>query len=130
MIGVTTQELRSLLKGQGRLRLGCEALGKLSVGELGKEQPDLQWLYDCAMEKGNSRGTFLGDPYTLHFTNAGTCTLGIVCEVTFGSQSIPQRVLVKAAEGENVYPEDMAGIEPAFVDVYYDEFCYESEEET
>ena len=118
---MTTKEMRTLLKGQGRLRLGSEATGKLAAGELGDEQPDLQWLYDCAMEEGNSSGILEGDPSTLRFTNAGTCTLGIVCDVTFGSTSVPQRVLAKAAEGKGVYPEDMDDIEPAFVDVYYDE---------
>lgn len=125
---MTTREMRSLLRGGGRLRLGSEAVGKLAAGEFGDEQPDLQWLYDCAMEERNSSGMFEGDPSTLRFTNAGTCTLGIVCDVTFGSMSVPQRVLAKAFEGKGVYPEDMNDIEPAFVDVYYDEFHDEEEE--
>lgn len=119
---LSTQDLRALLKGGGELTLGCDAVAKLVAGVLGKEQPDLQWLYDCAMERGNSEATFYGDPLRLEFSNAGTCTLGIVCEVMFANTVIPQAVLAKYASGESVWPEDLAGVEPSRVAVTYDEF--------
>ena len=119
---LTTRDMRSLLRPGGKLRLGTEAIGKLVRGELGKEQPGLQWLYDCAMEPGNSEGTFIDDPVRLRFTNAGTCTLGIVCDVLFCNTSLPARVLAKRAEGSSVWPEDMDGVEPSSVEISYDEF--------
>ena len=126
---LTTRDMRSLLETGGKLRLGAEAIGKLARGEYGKEQPDVQWLYDCAMERGNSEGMFVGDPVKLCFTNAGTCTLGIVCDVQFCNTSLPARVMAKLSEGSSVWPEDMDGVEPAFVDITYDEFYDEEEEE-
>jgi len=126
---LTTRDMRSLLETGGKLRLGAKAIGKLARGEYGKEQPDVQWLYDCAMERGNSEGMFVGDPVKLRFTNAGTCTLGIVCDVLFCNTSLPARVLAKLSEGSSVWPEDMDGVEPAFVDITYDEFYDEEEEE-
>lgn len=119
---LTTRDMRSLLEVCGRLRLGTVAAGKLARGGFREEQPDLQWLYDCAMERGNSGGTFTDDPVCLRFTNAGTCTLGIVCDVLFCNTSLPARVLAKRAEGSPVFPEDMDGIEPALVDITYDAF--------
>ena len=126
---LTTRDMRSLLETGGKLRLGAKAIGKLARGEYGKEQPDVQWLYDCAMERGNSEGMFVGDPVKLRFTNAGTCTLGIVCDVMFCNTSLPAHVLAKRAEGSPVFPEDMDGIEPALVDITYDEFLDEEGEE-
>ena len=126
---ITTRDLRAVLKIGGKMRLGAEAVGKLTRGELREEQPDLQWLYDCAMERGNSEGTFVEDPLRLRFTNAGTCTLGIVCDVLFCNTSLPALVLAKRVEGSPVWPEDMDGVEPAFVDITYDEFLDEEEEE-
>lgn len=119
---LTTRDMRSLLEAGGKLRLGAIAIGKLARGGFREEQPDLQWLYDCAMERGNSEGTFVDDPVRLRFTNAGTCTLGIVCDVLFCNTSLPARVLAKRAEGSPVWPDDMDGIEPAFVDIAYDAF--------
>lgn len=120
--GITTKELRALLKAHGQLWLGSEAIGKLASGEYGKEQPDIQWLYDCAMERGNSEGAFDVDPLRLRFTSAGTCTLGMVCVVRFCNTSLPTKVLAKYAEDKPVWPEDMNGVEPSSVEISYDEF--------
>lgn len=119
---ITTRDLRAVLKVHGQLWLGSEAIGKLARGEYGKEQPDIQWLYDCAMESGNSEGAFDRDPLRLRFTNAGTCTLGVVCVVRFCNTSLPSKVLAKYADGKPVWPEDMDGVEPSSVEISYDEF--------
>lgn len=126
---ITTGDLRALLKVQGQLRLGSDAIGKLAWGEYGKEQPDIQWLYDCAMESGNSEGVFDRDPLRLRFTNAGTCTLGVVCVVRFCNTSLPAEVLAKYADGKPVWPEDMYGVEPSSVEISYDEFHDEEEDD-
>lgn len=126
---ITTKDLRSLLKSQGKLSLGTDAIEKLANGEFGKEQPDIQWLYDCAMEPGNSEGAFDDDPLRLRFTNAGTCTLGIVCDVRFCNTSLPIKVLAKYAVGKPVWPEDMDNIEPSSVEIYYDGFHDEEGED-
>ena len=126
---MTTRDLRALLKVQGQLWLGSDAIGKLARGEYGNGQPDLQWLYECAMEPGNSEATFYGDPLRLKFSNAGTCTIGIVCEVVFANTVIPQAVLAKYANGESVWPEDLAGVEPSKVTITYDEFHDEEDAE-
>lgn len=126
---ITTSDLRALLKGGGELTLGCDAVAKLAAGMLGNEQPDLQWLYECAMEPGNSEATFYGDPLRLKFSSAGTCTIGIVCEVMFANTVIPQAVLAKYANGESVWPEDLAGVEPSKVTITYDEFHDEEDAE-
>lgn len=125
---ITTRDMRSLLKPGGKLRLGTEAIGKLARGGFREEQPDLQWLYDCAMERGNSEGTFVDAPVRLRFTNAGTCTLGIVCDVLFCNTSLPAGVLAKRAESSPVWPEDMDGVEPSSVEISYDEF-YDAEDD-
>lgn len=126
---ITTRDMRRLLETGGRLQLGTEATGKLARGEYGKEQPDIQWLYDCAMERGNSEGAFDVDPLRLRFTNAGTCTLGVVCDVRFCNTSLPARVLAKRAEGLPVWPEDLDGAKPDSVNITYDEFLDEEGEE-
>lgn len=126
---LTTHDMRSLLETGGKLQLGAKAAGMLAKGEYGKEQPDIQWLYDCAMERGNSEGVFIDDPVKLYFTNAGTCTLGIVCDVLFCNTSLPARVLAKYADGKPVWPEDMDGAEPSSVEISYDEFHDEEEED-
>ena len=126
---ITTRDLRALLKVHGQLWLGSEAIGKLETGEYGKEQPDIQWLYDKAMESGNSEGAFDRDPLRLRFTNAGTCTLGVVCEVRFCNTSLPAEVLAKHAAGKPVWPEDMNGVTPSSVVVIYDAFYDEEEDE-
>lgn len=126
---LTTGDMRSLLGTGGKLRLGAEAIGKLTRGEYGKEQPDIQWLYDCAMERGNSEGVFVDDPVRLRFTNAGTCTLGIICEVRFCNTSLPAKVLAKYVDGKPVWPEDMDGVEPSSVEISYDEFHDEEEKD-
>lgn len=129
---LTTRDMRSLLKSGGSLRLGSSVVGKLAKDELLDEQPDLQWLYDCAMEPGNSESTFEfegDDLVRLRFTNAGTCTLGIVCDVLFRKTSLPDHVLAKLEEGSSVWAEDLNGVEPDFVDITYDEFHDEEGEE-
>ena len=127
---ITTRDLRAMLKVHGQLWLGTEAIGKLVRGEYGKEQPDIQWLYDCAMERGNSVGAFdRGDPLRLRFTSAGTCTLGVVCEVRFCNTSLPARVIAKYVDIQPVWPEDMDGIEPSSVEISYDEFHDEEEDD-
>lgn len=126
---ITTDDLRAVLKVHGQLWLGSDAIGKLARGEYGKEQPDIQWLYDCAMERGNSEAAFDRDPLRLRFTNAGTCTTGIVCEVRFCNTSLPAKVLAKRADGKPVWPEDMDGVEPSSVEISYDEFHDEEEED-
>lgn len=124
---LTTKDLRSLLKEGGELILGRDAVVKLAANELGKEQPDLQWLYDCAMEAGNSEGYFRGDsPPLLCFDQAGTCTLGIVCRVAFRCDDVPWQAMTRARDGATLYPEDVAGIEPVSVKVWYD--AYHDEE--
>ena len=119
--GMTTEELRKLLRHNGELVLSGELVGRLANGGV-EDEPDLQWLYDCAMEPGNSEATFYGDPLRLKFSNAGTCTIGIVCEVVFANTVIPQAVLAKHANGESVWPEDLADVEPSKVVITYDEF--------
>lgn len=129
---LTTRDMRSLLKSGGSLRLGSSVVGKLAKDELLDEQPDLQWLYDCAMEPGNSESTFEfegDDLVRLRFTNAGTCTLGIVCDVLFRKTSLPDHVLAKLVDGSPVWPEELNGVEPDFVDITYDGFHDEEEEE-
>lgn len=120
---MTTRDLRAALKDRGQMRLGSEAIGKLARGEYGKEQPDIQWLYDCAMERGNSSGYFRGDsPPLLCFNQAGTCTLGLVCRVAFRCDDVPWQAMTKARDGATLYPEDVAGVEPSSVEISYDEF--------
>ena len=126
--GMTTEELRKLLRHHGELVLSDELVGRLANGSV-EDEPDLQWLYDCAMEPGNSEATFYGDPMRLKFSNAGTCTIGIVCEVMFANTVIPQAVLAKYANGESVWPEDLAGVEPSKVTITYDEFHDEEDAE-
>ena len=128
MIGVTTQELRKLLRRNGELTLSDEIVEQLANGGV-EDENDLSWLYGCAMEPGNSEATFYGDPLRLKFSNAGTCTLGIVCEVVFANTAIPQAVLAKYANGESVWPEDLNGVVPSKVVITYDEFYDESEDE-
>lgn len=124
---LTTATLRELLGTDGELRLGSSAVRKLTRGELGDGYADIRWLYDCAMEEGNSEGTMetdcSGNPSSVDFSNAGTCSLGIVCEVRFAHP--PRRLLKKEA----VYPEDMDGFEPFEVVIRYDPFFDESGEE-
>ena len=127
---LTTKDLRSLLKNGGELILGRDAVVKLAANELGKEQPDLQWLYDCAMEVGNSAGYFRGDsPPLLCFAQAGTCTLGIVCRVAFRCSDVPWQAMTKARDGATLYPEDVAGVEPVSVKIWYDAFHDEEDAE-
>lgn len=121
MTGTTTQELRKLLRHHGELALADEVVEQLAAGTL-EDEPDIQWLYDCATEPGNSEATFYGDPLRLKFSNAGTCTLGIVCEVMFANTIIPQAVLAKYASGESVWPEDLKGVVPSKVVITYDGF--------
>lgn len=118
---MTIEELKAMLRDAGSLRLGEDAVRKLADGALCQSQPDLQWLYDCAMENGNSEGRLNPDPLALHFDQAGTCMHGIVCKVTFDGASIPACVLDKGARGECIYPEDMGNVCPTWVDICYDE---------
>ena len=126
--GITTKELRKLLRHHGELTLSDELVEQLANGGV-EDENDLWWLYGCAMEPGNSEATFYGDPPRLKFSNAGTCTLGIVCEVVFANTVIPQAVLAKYANGEFVWPEDLNGVVPSKVVITYDEFYDESEDE-
>ena len=126
--GLTTRELRILLRQDGVLRLGESAVRKLASGGFRGDQADLQWLYDCAMEPGNSEGRLKGNPRSLCFTQAGTCTLGIVCDVKFDAGALPGHVRDKAARGEAVWPEDMDGAVPSSVELYYDWSEDESDE--
>ena len=119
--GITTKELRKLLRHHGELVLSDELVERLANGGV-EDEPDLQWLYDCAMEPGNSEAAFYGDPLRLKFSNAGTCTIGIVCEVVFANTVIPQAVLAKYANGESVWPEDLDGVVPSKVVITYGEF--------
>ena len=125
--GLSALRLRELLRDGGSLTLGKDAASRLASGELGKEYPDIQWMYDCAMEEGNSTGSVARDgprrTGCVKFSNAGTCTVGIVCEVRFRLQ-----------EGfpglceSTLYPEDVVGREGAELysvvlsyDAYHDE---------
>lgn len=128
MNGITTKELRKLLRHNGGLTLSDELVEQLANGTVEGED-DLWWLYCCAMEPGNSEGTFDGAPLQLKFSNAGTCTLGIVCEVGFLNTSIPQAVLAKHANGETVWSEDLDGVVPSKVVLTYDEFHDEEDDE-
>ena len=126
--GITTKELRKLLRHNGKLVLSDELVERLANGGV-EDENDLWWLYGCAMDPGNSEATFYGDPLRLKFSNAGTCTLGVVCEVVFANTVIPQAVLAKYANGESVWPEDLAGVVPSEVVLAYDEFYDESGDE-
>lgn len=126
--GITTKELRKLLRHHGSLTLSYELVEQLANGSV-EDENDLQWLYGCAMEPGNSRAMSYGDPLQLKFSNAGTCTLGIVCEVVFANTIIPQAVLAKYANGESVWPEDLNDVIPSKVVLTYDEFYDEEGEE-
>lgn len=119
--GITTKELRKLLRHNGKLVLSDELVEQLANGGV-EDENDLWWLYGCAMDPGNSEAAFSGDPLRLKFSNAGTCTLGIVCEVVFANTVIPQAVLAKYGNGESVWPEDLAGVVPSKVVLAYDEF--------
>lgn len=127
MNGITTQELRKLLRRNGELTLSDEIVEQLANGGIEGEN-DLWWLYSCAMEPGNSRALFYGDPLQLKFSGAGTCSLGIVCDVVFANTVIPQAVLAKYVNGESVWPEDLNGVVPSKVVLTYDEFYDESED--
>lgn len=129
MNGITTQELRKLLRHNGELVLSDEIVEQLANGGI-EDENDLWWLYGCAMEPGNSRASFGWYPLQLKFSSAGTCSLGIVCEVVFANTVIPQAVLAKYVNGESVWPEDLNGVVPSKVVLTYDEFYDESEEET
>lgn len=119
--GITTKELRKLLRHNGKLVLSDEIVEQLANGGV-EDENDLWWLYGCAMEPGNSRAMSYGDPLRFKFSSAGTCSLGVVCEVVFANTVIPQAVLAKYANGEPVWPEDMNGVVPSKVVLVYDEF--------
>ena len=126
--GITIKELRKLLRHHGELTLSDEIVEQLANGSI-KDEGDLWWLYDCAMEPGNSRAMAYGDPMRLKFSSAGTCSLGIVCEVAFANTVIPQAVLAKYANGESVWPEDLNGVVPSKVVLAYDELYDEEGDE-
>lgn len=126
--GLSALRLRELLRDGGSLTLGKDAASRLASGEFGKEYPDIQWMYDCAMEEGNSTGSIVLDgfrrPEGVVFSNAGTCTVGIVCEVRF-------RIFGRFPDKRPLYPEDIAGREGAelrSVELSYDA-CYDEEED-
>lgn len=125
--GLSALRLRELLRDGGSLTLGKDAASRLASGELGKEYPDIQWMYDCAMEEGNSKGNIVLDGFRLPggvmFSNAGTCTVGIVCEVQF-------RIFGRFPDKRPLYPEDVVGMRGAelrSVELSYD--GYHDEEE-
>lgn len=124
---LTTERLRFLLRDGGSLSLGKEAIEKLANNELGKEEPDIQWLYDCAMEQGNSSASY--DDSAATFNQAGCCTLGIVCEVTFDQDNLSEAAKKKMVSDETVWPEDMGDNTPSSVEIYYDGFHDEEDKE-
>lgn len=126
--GITTKELRKLLRHHGSLTLSDELVRQLANGSV-EDENDLQWLYGCAMEPGNSLAMLSGYPVSIIFSSAGTCTLGIVCKVVFANTIIPQAVLAKYANGESVWPEDLNGVIPSKVVLFYDEFYDEEDAE-
>lgn len=116
--GLTTHMLRNLLRNGGSLKLGGTAVAALARGGLSGTHPDVQWLYDCAMERGNSAGTVVFDHHGrktgVVFSNAGTCSLGIVCDVSFKAGDVPCKA--------PLFPEDMDGRNPDEVEITYDAF--------
>lgn len=117
-----TKYLRSLLRGGGQLSLGDHMIEELYHGRMIKKEPDLQWLFDNAMEPGNSEGDYESfDGERVVFSQAGTCTVGIVCLVSFVDDQFSETVKKKIAAKESLWPEDMNGVKPWAVSIYYDE---------
>lgn len=154
MKDISVEELRTLLCHGATLKLNVDSVkAMLAPMRHGKRATkDLAWLWDMSVETGNSEAYVLSedgksndDPnkeITFDFSNAGTCTCGIVMTVRYAckakdlSQELHESIIEKGYDCA-IYPEDVieeqGGFLPMdaieFVEVSYDPLLDEEVDE-